>query len=410
MISTIGIKIANGEFYPVVKENSGEKRRLVLTTVQDDQPKLYINLYRSCSGSMKGALYIGSLLVKNIKPKSRGEASIELIIASTTEGEIIASARDADASSGKVPQTLSVSLKLMDENKRKYQREFAEDYRYPPPGLLEPQKEKRGIRKKVLICAAVTLVLTGFVIQRLFFPAPDTGLSALEPPPEEAEITSQNHGEEPVSDEDTTLPSVMVLNRVEGPDVVLDAYLDPELRGGVLKFFEGITGSEKISEVILSNAVIHNIPPALAFALCEAESSYTPRAVNRSNRNGTVDRGLFQLNSATFPDLAAEEFFDIDENAKLGLGHLRWCLDTAGTEVAALALYNAGSGTVNSARTGMTTLNYISRILKNRRGIEERFIVEYLDTVHTMIAAREEDTPLTEASAGEAVSPDEAVD
>jgi molecular chaperone DnaK (HSP70) len=96
--STIGIKIANGEFYSIVEENSSVKKRLILTTVHDKQRSVQIDLYRSFTSTMADALYIGSLVVENIKPKAKGEPSIELVISSTPSGEIVADAIDLDSS------------------------------------------------------------------------------------------------------------------------------------------------------------------------------------------------------------------------------------------------------------------------------------------------------------------------
>ena len=170
--------------------------------------------------------------------------------------------------------------------------------------------------------------------------------------------------------------AALVLNMEEEPDIILHSYLDPALREGVVAFFRDITGSSEVAEAVLSNAVAFDIPPALAFALCWEESRYKPRAINR-NLNDTVDRGLFQLNNASFPKLTVEDFYDPGENARLGLAHLRWCLNTAGTEVAGLAMYNAGTVRVRSAGTPKKTLDYISRILKHQRKMEELFKAEY---------------------------------
>ena len=171
-------------------------------------------------------------------------------------------------------------------------------------------------------------------------------------------------------------PAFLVLNIEDGQDLILTAYRDPAFRKDVVAFFQGITGSEIVAEAILFNASENDISPALAFALCAEESAYNPRAFNR-NRNETVDRGLFQLNSATFPNLGQDEFYDAYENARHGISHFRWCLDTAGTEVAGLAMYNAGAGRVSSLGTPKGTLDYVSRILKRERKIEEHFMTEY---------------------------------
>lgn len=174
------------------------------------------------------------------------------------------------------------------------------------------------------------------------------------------------------SAEESSAQAVFVFEAEGGEDVILAAYADSLNRGQVIEFFSNLTGSEEIAAVVLSNAAGFEIAPALAFALCWEESRYNTMAFNR-NQNETVDRGLFQLNSATFPELSIEDFYDPEINAKRGLAHLLWCLNTAGTEVAGLAMYNAGTTRVRSAGTPKNTLDYISRILKNQRKIEEQF-------------------------------------
>ena len=172
-------------------------------------------------------------------------------------------------------------------------------------------------------------------------------------------------------------PAFMILDTLEKQDLILTAYRDSALREEVLAFFQHITGSEEVAEAILTYASNYDIPPALAFSLCAEESAYNPRAINR-NQNDTIDRGLFQLNSATFPKLSVDDFYNTDENVRHGISHLRWCLDTAGTEVSGLAMYNAGATRVRSVGTPKHTLDYVSRILKRQRKIEDRFLTEYI--------------------------------
>ena len=92
------------------------------------------------------------------------------------------------------------------------------------------------------------------------------------------------------------------------------------------------------------------------------------------NRNAdSVDRGIFQLNSKTFPKLATEAFYDPAINAKYGLSHLQHCLRSGGNEVAALAMYNAGNGRVDRGATPRKTLDYVYRVLKYKDNIDSLF-------------------------------------
>ena len=161
--------------------------------------------------------------------------------------------------------------------------------------------------------------------------------------------------------------------RQERPDHILGLYRDPITQSFVYNFFTDICASEEIAEVILHNADQFDIAPALAVALAWEESRLDPSAVNNKNRNQSIDRGLFQLNDRTFPRLEVQSFFNPETNAWYAMNHLRYCLDTGGTEVAGLAMYNAGTNRVRGSGTPKTTLDYINRILNNRWEIENRF-------------------------------------
>jgi len=156
-------------------------------------------------------------------------------------------------------------------------------------------------------------------------------------------------------------------------DPVLEYYRDPDYREWVIEFFTALCSNREIAHAILDSADFYNVPPALAFALSWEESRFNHRAINSQNRDGSVDRGLFQLNNRSFPNLEIALFFDIKSNARYGVSHLRHCLDLADSEISALAMYNAGTGRVKTQGAPEVTLNYISRILENRRMIESRF-------------------------------------
>ncbi len=148
-------------------------------------------------------------------------------------------------------------------------------------------------------------------------------------------------------------------------------YQDPETQAITRAFFESLTGDIRIAEAILEQSIKRNVSPALAFALAYEESAFNPRAFNRNA--SSVDRGVFQLNSLSFPSLGIEEFYDIETNVRLGLAHLEFCLESGGNDVAALAVYNAGLGRVNKGGTPKRTLNYIYKITGSRDRLEALF-------------------------------------
>jgi len=154
-------------------------------------------------------------------------------------------------------------------------------------------------------------------------------------------------------------------------DHITSFYRDPASREAVLAFFEAVGSPRAVTAAILEAAERSRVPAGLAMALVHEESGFQARAVNRNS--DSVDRGLFQLNSLSFPKLGVDDFFDPETNARNGAAHLAYCLDQGGNEVAALAMYNAGYGRVSKGGTPRRTLDYIHRIITYRANLESLF-------------------------------------
>jgi nucleoid-associated protein YgaU len=176
MAATIGIKIANGEFYSIVDENSNVKKRLVLTTVHDDQRSVQIDLYKSYTKTMADALYIGSLVVEDIKEKPKGDPSIEMIISCDAEGHISAEALDLDTGSSGQHQYLNVSLQSLTEDTRDIDLpDFElEQQESPPQGLYEradaiKKKEEKKSKGRIWLLVILLGVLIIAACLAFFF-------------------------------------------------------------------------------------------------------------------------------------------------------------------------------------------------------------------------------------------------
>lgn len=105
--SQIGIKLANGEFYPVLPEGAPAAKRLVVTTVSDEQETVHVDLYRGAGPRVDDASYVGTLTIENISPMPKGDPDIALELRLDGEGNL--SASGTEASSGE-RQELNVSL------------------------------------------------------------------------------------------------------------------------------------------------------------------------------------------------------------------------------------------------------------------------------------------------------------
>lgn len=154
-------------------------------------------------------------------------------------------------------------------------------------------------------------------------------------------------------------------------DLGLKLYRHPESREIVIDFYSRLTGMKTITGAILEYSDRYSVPLSLAFALSWIESGFSPGAVNRNS--SSVDRGLFQLNSKSFPGLTEQDFYNPQVNAQIGLQYLSKCIELGGNEIVGLAMYNAGRTRVEKGGTPLMTLDYISRILDYQAYLEQEF-------------------------------------
>lgn len=92
----IGIKLADGTFYPVMEEGSPITKEINLTTVKDDQTTIHVDLYRSEDDSMENAEYVDTLHIEHIKKHPNGEPTIDLQLTLDENNELSASIRDQE--------------------------------------------------------------------------------------------------------------------------------------------------------------------------------------------------------------------------------------------------------------------------------------------------------------------------
>jgi hypothetical protein len=166
------------------------------------------------------------------------------------------------------------------------------------------------------------------------------------------------------------------LESLDRRDPIAPYYANPSTKDSTLQFFSLLTRSENVARVILDNSQKFGVRPSLAFALALEESDFRVDAFNKNS--DSVDRGLFQLNSKSYPEVAIPDFYDPAVNARYGIAHLKSCLTEAGNEVAALAMYNAGNSRVARGATPKKTLNYVSRILAYEDNISSLFAAKVM--------------------------------
>ncbi|MCX7788069.1 MAG: Hsp70 family protein [Spirochaetes bacterium] len=106
----IGIKTADGKLFPILQEDEKTKKRVILTTVRDDQPLVHIDLYRGKGEQMEAAELVGRLRIEHVPPSKQGEPDIELLLGMDTEGNLISKAKVDSPNTQTEEQSLIVRL------------------------------------------------------------------------------------------------------------------------------------------------------------------------------------------------------------------------------------------------------------------------------------------------------------
>ena len=113
------------------------------------------------------------------------------------------------------------------------------------------------------------------------------------------------------------------------------------------------------------------VPVKLVYRIVKSESNWKNNAYNK-NTCGSVDRGLFQLNSK-YVEWFGKKFaghrinaYNSDHSIKTGIRYIAWLLKQFdGNVEKAVASYNWGIGNVNSGRAYPNCVkNYVKKVCK----------------------------------------------
>ena len=155
-MKTIGIKLADGTFYPILEEGAPKRRILDLTTATDNQTKVQVDLYRSESGTMADAEYVDTLEVSKLNPHSVDETELHLSVGLDENNEL--SAEVVDPETGRKSET---QVKLITRTAE--ERQAPADFSVSKPAIEEPQAEETAIDDSMFDEPTVTDVSSEFL-------------------------------------------------------------------------------------------------------------------------------------------------------------------------------------------------------------------------------------------------------
>ena len=146
-----------------------------------------------------------------------------------------------------------------------------------------------------------------------------------------------------------------------------------ENNSGLKMIYENWTGDKCIADEIIRRCIQFDVPLNLAFAVAKKESNFDPNAVNinydEEGQITSVDRGIFQLNSKSFPQLTEEQMFNYKTNIYYGVSYLHYCIESFDTDSDSLIAYNAGHSNVLKVRS----TSYTQDILSTQSSLDDLF-------------------------------------
>ncbi len=95
-MKTIGIKLADGSFYPVLEEGAVQEKTLDLTTAHNNQTRIMVDLYRSDTGKIDNAEYVDTLQIDNLVEHPNGEPDITFTVSLDENNKLSAKIVDTE--------------------------------------------------------------------------------------------------------------------------------------------------------------------------------------------------------------------------------------------------------------------------------------------------------------------------
>ena len=95
-MKSIGIKLADGSFYPIMEDGKADSKTLSLTTVKDNQTTVKVDLYQSETGTMEDAKYLDTLQIEDLNPHPNGEPDFNLSLSLDEDNNLSAQVADPE--------------------------------------------------------------------------------------------------------------------------------------------------------------------------------------------------------------------------------------------------------------------------------------------------------------------------
>ncbi len=172
---SIGIKLYDDTFVPVLNSDEQKSRKLSLTTIDDGQKKAVVSLYEGTSDKCKNNTFLGKLVIPINRETKKGQPAIEVHLRNDESGMLFAKAWDTDSH-----EECSIEIKHKGSSKRIYPETLSdieienlkgtENY-YDENSEFQSfneENEKPSIVKNIIIMAIIIFVIIALGLLSFF--------------------------------------------------------------------------------------------------------------------------------------------------------------------------------------------------------------------------------------------------
>lgn len=123
----------------------------------------------------------------------------------------------------------------------------------------------------------------------------------------------------------------------------------------------------KLLSLLLSIAAEQQVPESILISIAMVENPRGNAYAINHNTNGTIDRGIMQLNSSWY---TSDRWHEPEHNIRAAARHLRWLKSQGLSWYDVAVAYNAGLGRVR--KPPRASVNYADRVFEHVRTFYER--------------------------------------
>jgi molecular chaperone DnaK (HSP70) len=167
---SIGIKLFDDTFVPVLTEGEIKSKKLILTTVKDNQEKAIIELYEGNSDKCINNEYLGKLVIAIHRNTVKGEPGIEAHLRLSDEGMLYAKAWDSESgaqSEIKIEHSASKRIfpETLSDEEIKGLNDTAEKVESISDEIYEDKSQPKGFNAvRIILAALIILVFLALLI------------------------------------------------------------------------------------------------------------------------------------------------------------------------------------------------------------------------------------------------------